>query len=107
MTGQPLVGKDISIRDFCYSVYDPRHWGRPLPGLLDRLAQHNQVWRARAKCDFDAGAEGELSIREGELLFVLADLGNGWLSARKHPVGVDDEHGGKTGLVPENYMQRI
>jgi hypothetical protein len=53
-----------------------------------------------------------LPIKEGDSLLILADLGNGWLSARKHPItdgdnGGDDNGGGSTGLVPENYVQRI
>lgn len=130
--------KEIIVRDFCYSVYDPRHWGRPMPGQLDRLARNSShVWRARARFDFDAAAEGELSIRENEVLLILGDLGNGWLSARKHPSAVlaaasslgseageeleggrDNNRtgkdgrdvegtGGRVGLIPENYVERI
>lgn len=113
-----------------------------MPGQLDRLIRNNSshVWRARARFDFDAAAEGELSIRENEVLLILGDLGNGWLSARKHPSAVlaaessprpeskpgagagrggdsnrnnnggggDAEGtGGRVGLIPENYVERI
>lgn len=103
-----------------------------MPGQLDRLIRNSShVWRARARFDFDAAAEGELSIRENEVLLILGDLGNGWLSARKHPSAIlaaaapksgrelecdgggnnnsgDAEGvGGRVGLIPENYVERI
>lgn len=112
--------QEIVVRDFCYSVYDPRHWGRTLPGQLHRLAGNQGVYRARARFDFDAAADGELDLRENDTLLILANLGNGWLSARKHPAPASEAPGAggdvaapspreknTTGLVPENYVQRV
>lgn len=121
-------GKRILVRDFCYSVYDPRHWGRPLPTLMERIAG-SCSYRAQARFDFRAAAEGELSMHKGDMLYVLADFGNGWLSVRKgsprhglpreegEELGEtkskeDDGGAGKdssssVGLVPENYVERI
>lgn len=128
--------KESIVRDFCYSVYDPRHWGRPFPGLLDRFPSDEgsqAVWKAKARFDFDAAAEGELSIRENELLLILGNLGNGWLTARRHPASslprdvavepfpffpsqshntntntnTNANANGNTGLIPENYVVRL
>lgn len=120
-------GKRILIRDFCYSVYDPRHWGRPLPTLMERVAG-SCSYRARARFDFRAAAEGELSMSKGDVLYVLADFGNGWLSVRKgsprHGQAQEGDDPGTArgedgdaanvknnfalaGLVPENYVERI
>lgn len=122
--------KRVIIRDFCYSVYDPRHWGRLLPSLLDRVSA-SCSYRAQAKFDFTAAAEGELSIRKNDLLYVLADFGNGWLSVRRpyNNRNTSDDDGppsptldekdkdsslrddsvneALTGLVPENYVERL
>lgn len=51
--------------------------------------------------------EGELSIKENETLLVLANLGNGWLSARRQSPARGEEDENVTGLVPENYVQKI
>lgn len=117
------AGREIIVRDFCYPVHDPRHWGRSLKGQLERLigAGHgsgNGIWKAKARYTFDAVSEGELSIRENDILLILANLGNGWLSARRHPSSPNPppsdsnnennrENEPLTGLVPENYVQRI
>lgn len=119
--------KRVLIRDFCYSVYDPRHWGRPLPTLLEKVAG-GCSYRAQARFDFRAAAEGELSMRKGDLLYVLADFGNGWLSVRKGTPRSEQSQEGNysettgikreddtdlkdasslVGLVPENYVERI
>jgi hypothetical protein len=115
--------KSIIERDYYYPVFDPRHWGRHLnlsfahaassyttfPGSVG-AANLNVSYRARAMYDFQALMQGELSFQENEVLQVLANLGNGWLTARK----VHDSRGGSpssedalTGLIPENYIERI
>lgn len=119
--------KRVLIRDFCYSVYDPRHWGRPLPTLLEKVAG-GCSYRGQARFDFRAAADGELSMHKGDMLYVLADFGNGWLSVRKGSPrneqsreGSDSEKteskgdngtdfkdtSSSVGLVPENYVERI
>ena len=103
-----------AVRDFCYAVYDPRHWGRPLPGLFAGSGLNNgSAYKARARFDFAAATEGELTVKENDLLYVLANLGNGWLTVRLHqsPRPTDPETGQESaapvGMVPENYVQRI
>ena len=109
-------GKRVVIRDFCYSIYDPRHWGRPLPSLLDKAVSRNGAYRVRAKFDFDAGTDSELSMQKGDLLYVVADFGNGWVSVRRsnsplRPSASSSETDSvaiaRQGLVPENYVERI
>lgn len=127
-------GKTVMVRDFCYSVYDPRHWGRPLPSLLERLGdgrgnfsfpastimmKNGGAYRAIAKFDFKAATPDELSISKGEKLYVLADFGNGWVSVRKLHANSSESSTDKRetsasgiremppiGLVPEYYVQR-
>lgn len=129
--------KETILRDFCYSVYDPRHWGRPLPGQIERFSGSSHgIYKARVRFDFEAAAHGELSIKENELVYILGNLGNGWLTARRHPNSNNDGNNGEdaakdgekgqtgdlygnhalnlppptpssTGLVPENYVQRL
>ena len=108
--------KRIIIRDFCYSIYDPRHWGRPLPSLLDKAASQSGAYYVRAKFDFEAGADSELSMQKGDLLYVVADFGNGWISVRQsnlhpNPSSSSSENDSvafdRQGLVPENYVERI
>ena len=51
----------------------------------------------RALYDYDAGSELELSIREGDLLVVVAeDKGDGWTEV---------EMKGRVGSVPSNYVE--
>ena len=53
----------------------------------------------RALYDYDAGSELELSIREGDVLAVLAeDKGDGWTEV---------ELKGKVGSVPSNYIEVV
>jgi len=53
----------------------------------------------RALYDYDAGSELELSIREGDLLVVVAeDKGDGWTEV---------EMKGKVGSVPSNYVEVV
>lgn len=91
------------------------------------------MYKARAKFDFDAGGEGEMSIKENEILYILANLGNGWLSARRPSptaaAAVDSSTGSESvaahtattnsstiapqhqeaniGFIPENYVKRL
>ncbi|KAI8599454.1 SH3 domain-containing protein [Dissophora ornata] len=54
--------------------------------------------RARGLYDFDAENSSELSFREGEFL---------WVHSRQFPGWFLGEMNGKTGLVPENYVQLL
>ncbi len=108
--------KSVIVRDFFYPVFDARHWGRhPLsPSQSDQKNSNNSVllmspsspttqasYRARALYDFQALMQGELSFQENDVLQIFANLGNGWLTARK----VGDE--AASGLIPENYIERL
>ncbi|KAI8347238.1 hypothetical protein B0O80DRAFT_369603, partial [Mortierella sp. GBAus27b] len=53
---------------------------------------------ARGLYDFDAENSNELSFREGESL---------WIHSRQFPGWFLGEMDGKTGLVPENYVQLL
>jgi hypothetical protein len=53
---------------------------------------------ARGLYDFDAENESELSFREGDFL---------WIHYRQFPGWFLGEMGGRSGLVPENYVQLI
>lgn len=66
------------------------------------------VYRARALYDFQALMQGELSFQENEILLVLANLGNGWLTARRLSSSGDlDSDDVMIGLIPENYIERL
>lgn len=110
-----FVEKEVCVRDYCFSIYDPRHWGRPFPGQLEKLTGQNnrhKIYKAKARFDFNGIAEGELSIRENEIIYILANLGNGWLSARRQSPSnsLADSSSSEEcniGLVPENYVEKI
>lgn len=124
--------KDIICRDYYYPIFDNRHWGRPKTahssstsksssGPLSSYSHGNSSsldlpggtlsYRARALYDFQALMQGELSFQENEVLVVLANLGNGWLTARRSsdtnsgPALETDDN--MTGLIPENYIERL
>jgi len=59
-------------------------------------ADHTSV--VKAVYDYEAGAPGELSVKEDELLFVF-DTEDEWLLVQSQ---VD---GGKAGFVPGNYVE--
>lgn len=66
------------------------------------------IYRARALYDFQALMQGELSFQENEILLVFANLGNGWLTARRvTSTGVLDADDATVGLIPENYIERL
>jgi len=120
--------KSIIERDYFYPVFDPRHWNRHAKVTSAKNdTGSNASYRARALYDFQALMQGELSFQENELLQVLADLGNGWLTARKvvkcdednddndpgggerlvlvHSPNLEDSQ--QIGLIPENYIERL
>ncbi|WKT38718.1 SH3 domain [Fusarium oxysporum f. sp. vasinfectum] len=58
----------------------------------------------RALYDYVPQAEGELAIKDGDLLFILDKNGDdGWWKAKKK-AGADDEEE-PTGLIPGNYVE--
>ena len=52
----------------------------------------------KVQYDYDATAEGELSVKEDQLLLVFGPEEDGWLL-------VQDKDGGKVGYVPGNYIE--
>jgi Variant SH3 domain len=54
----------------------------------------------KAQYDYDAAAEGELTLKEDQTLLVFGDEEDGWLL-------VQEEGGGKVGYVPGNYVEVI
>jgi hypothetical protein len=86
---------EIVTRDFAYPIHNPMHFGH-LP-LLKTLANEN--YKAKVIYKFDTTMEGEMSIDVDEIVTILKNLGNGWLTAKKGNLEV--------GLIPENYVQRI
>ncbi|KKY16427.1 putative cytoskeleton assembly control protein sla1 [Phaeomoniella chlamydospora] len=55
--------------------------------------------------DYQPQSEGELEIKEGELLYILDKTGeDGWWKAKKR--ASDDEEEEPVGLIPENYVEQ-
>ena len=54
--------------------------------------------------DYQAQAEGELEIREGELLYILEKGDDDWWKAKKRAPEDEDE---PVGLVPYNYVSKV
>jgi hypothetical protein len=54
----------------------------------------------KAQYDYDAAAQGELSLKEDQRLLVFGDEEDGWLL-------VQESGGGKVGYVPGNYVEVI
>ena len=54
--------------------------------------------------DYKAQAEGELEIREGELLYILEKGADDWWRAKKRAAIDEDE---PVGLVPYNYVSEV
>lgn len=64
------------------------------PPRLPYLAEHFSI--VKAQYDYDAAAEGELSVEEDQILLVFDTEEDGWLL-------VQDKVGGKVGYIPGNY----
>jgi actin cytoskeleton-regulatory complex protein SLA1 len=54
----------------------------------------------KAQYDYDAAAQGELSLKEYQMLLVFGEEEDGWLL-------VQEEGGGKVGYVPGNYVVEV
>ena len=60
----------------------------------------------RAIYDYAAQAPGELTITEGDLLFVIEkSTGDDWWKAKKKAIG--DEEDEPEGLIPNNYIEEV
>ena len=63
----------------------------------------------RALFDYDAQADEELSIREGDLLYLLekSDIDE-WWNVKKRVIATGDEVVDEpSGLVPSNYIESV
>ncbi|KAI9433599.1 hypothetical protein H4582DRAFT_1986948 [Lactarius indigo] len=65
---------------------------------LVSLAEHSSI--VKAQYDYAAAAEGELSVKEDQLLLVFGPEEDGWLL-------VQDKDDGKVGYVPGNYIEAV
>jgi actin cytoskeleton-regulatory complex protein SLA1 len=60
----------------------------------------------RAIYDYHPQAEGELAIRDGDLLFVLEkSTDDDWWKAKKKAADDDEEE--PEGLIPYNYVEEV
>jgi hypothetical protein len=59
----------------------------------------------RALYDYEPAAEGELAIKEGDLLFVLERGEDDWWKAKKKAPAEDEEE--PEGLIPSNYIEEV
>ncbi|KAF9912375.1 HOG (high osmolarity glycerol) pathway protein [Linnemannia zychae] len=109
----------VSVRDFAYPTSHPYHRGdfppEPVYEEWDAEEDYDEEYetrdneeekdeedrtqgQARGLYDFDAENESELSFREGDFL---------WIHYRQFPGWFLGEMDGRSGLVPENYVQLI
>lgn len=60
----------------------------------------------RAIYDYKPQAEGELTIAEGDLLYILEnDSDDGWWKAKKKSGSTDVDE--PVGLIPNNYIEEV
>ncbi|KAF9935360.1 HOG (high osmolarity glycerol) pathway protein [Linnemannia zychae] len=108
----------VAVRDFAYPKSHPYHRGDypPEPAYEesdieedyeeDHATEYNNETenedrtqgQARGLYDFDAENESELSFKEGDYL---------WIHYRQFPGWLLGEMEGRSGLVPENYVQLL
>ncbi|KAI0296115.1 SH3 domain-containing protein [Multifurca ochricompacta] len=70
--------------------------GGLIPSAYVESAEHSSV--VKVQYDYDAAAQGELSVKEDQMLLVFGTEEDGWLL-------VQDKDGGKVGYVPGNYVE--
>lgn len=85
------------LRDFAYPINNPLHFVHRA-AFLRSSAPPTENYHARVIYPYESTMEGELSVEAAEVLTVLKNLGNGWVFARQRE---------QTGMVPENYIQRV
>lgn len=60
----------------------------------------------KAVYDYEPQGESELSIKEGDILFVLEKSGeDDWWRAKKKASGDDEDE--PVGLIPNNYIEEV
>lgn len=61
---------------------------------------------SRAVYDYSPQGEGELEIKEGDILYILENSGeDGWWKAKKKASPEDDDE--PVGLIPTNYIEEV
>lgn len=108
----------VTVRDFAYPTSHPFHRGDYPPepvyeesdieedydedfdtrGEYEDEEDDRTQGQARGLYDFDAENESELSFKEGDIV---------WIHYRQFPGWFLGEKEGKSGLVPENYVQLL
>ncbi|KAG0298773.1 HOG (high osmolarity glycerol) pathway protein [Linnemannia gamsii] len=108
----------VTVRDFAYPTSHPFHRGDYPPepvyeesdieedydedfdtrGEYEDEEDDRTQGQARGLYDFDAENESELSFKEGDFV---------WIHYRQFPGWFLGEKEGKSGLVPENYVQLL
>lgn len=110
----------VTVRDFAYAKSHPFHRGdyppEPVYEESDIEEDYDEDFdtqgeneddddeedctqgQARGLYDFDAENESELSFKEGDIV---------WIHYRQFPGWFLGEKEGKSGLVPENYVQLL
>ncbi|KAG0313091.1 HOG (high osmolarity glycerol) pathway protein [Linnemannia gamsii] len=108
----------VTVRDFAYPTSHPFHRGDYPPepvyeesdieedydedfdtrGEYEEEEDGRTQGQARGLYDFDAENESELSFKEGDFV---------WIHYRQFPGWFLGEKEGKSGLVPENYVQLL
>ncbi|KAG0295870.1 hypothetical protein BGZ96_010779 [Linnemannia gamsii] len=72
----------------------------PAPTLPVREKAYKQV---RALYNFDATAEGELSLRKGDIVRIIEEIDEGWWEGEL----VDASGGRYEGMFPSNYVEEV
>ena len=75
---------------------------RGIPSIITYLParQHEHISVVKALYDYDATNPGELTIKEGEILYVY-DNDDAWLLVHSQ------KPGGRVGFVPETYVEEV
>ncbi|KAF9929385.1 hypothetical protein FBU30_001589 [Linnemannia zychae] len=84
------------------SVYTPSMPSPPAPAP-PLPVREKSVMQARALYNFDATAEGELSLRKGDVVKIIEKIDEGWWEGE-----FIDENGDRyEGMFPSNYVEEI
>lgn len=76
---------------------NPLHFGHRAEAIAANIPPVEN-YEAKVMYPYQAVLEGELTVDADDVLLILKNLGNGWVCARRQS---------QTGLVPENYIQRV
>lgn len=99
----------ILVRDFGYPALNPLHYGlsnyelylnnnQGIEYYYDQV-EDDQPQKAIALFPFHAENDNELELAENQLISVLYRHGQGWL--------VGEDENGRTGLIPEEFVQLV